>query len=190
MNGKLLAMFLAASALVVGAGLYYSLEYAYYQPVAPDSPAAKVRLTSLATGQPEVIPTADFQGIDADTSPLRYRACFTLPTSVPTLTATYRVYDTPVPLIAPRHFSCFDAAAIGDALDSGVAVAFLGLAKTQYGIDRVIAVLPDGRAYAWNQMNRCGEMVFAGEAVPKGCPPPPSDISASTSSRLRLPETN
>ena len=78
-----------------------------------------------------------------------------------------------MPLVAPRKFACFDAAAIGDALTHDKAVAFLGHANITYGVDRVVAVFNDGRAYAWNQLNHCGEVVYNGDPAPEGCPPPP-----------------
>jgi hypothetical protein len=43
----------------------------------------------------------------------------------------------------------------------------------RWGIDRVVAVLPDGRGFAWHQINPCGEVVFNGEPAPAGCPPLP-----------------
>jgi hypothetical protein len=44
---------------------------------------------------------------------------------------------------------------------------------SSYGIDRVVAVLPDGRGFAWHQINACGEVVFDGNPPPPGCPPVP-----------------
>ena len=38
-------------------------------------------------------------------------------------------------------------------LESGAAVAYLGQPNVHPGVDRVIAVYPDGRAFAWHQMN-------------------------------------
>ena len=52
-------------------------------------------------------------------------------------------------------------------------MAFLGEENITYGIDRVIAVMPDGRGFGWNQINACGEVVFDGDAAPEGCPTPP-----------------
>ncbi|MHC0053208.1 DUF6446 family protein [Actibacterium sp. D379-3] len=173
MTGKILAIVIVLAAVIAGVGLYYTQEYAYYAPVAPADPAADVYLTALIGGAPELVPSDGFEGIDADTSPLRFRACFTMPTSVATLSETYVIYETPVPLVAPRQFGCFDAVAIGEALETGDAVAFLGQANITYGVDRVIAVFPDGRAYAWNQMNHCGEVVYDGKPAPEGCPTPP-----------------
>ena len=69
------------------------------------------------------------------------------------MTETYAVYDAPTPLTAPGWFDCFDAEAIGTALEAGEAFAFLGQKNIHDGVDRVVAVFPDGRAYAWNQLN-------------------------------------
>ena len=44
-------------------------------------------------------------------------------------------------------------------------------------IDRIVAVYPDGRAYAWHQINRCGEVVFDGNSAPEGCPTPPEGLN-------------
>jgi hypothetical protein len=78
-----------------------------------------------------------------------------------------------VPLVAPGWFDCFDAAAIGADLAAGRAAAVLGEANVTYGIDRVLALYPDGRGYAWHQINACGEVVFDGDPPPPGCPPVP-----------------
>ena len=90
------------------------------------------------------------------------------------LTETYVSYEGAVPLNAPNWFGCFDAASIGEDLEEGQAFAFLSERNITYGIDRVVAVYDDGRAYAWHQINRCGQVVFAGNPAPSGCPPPPS----------------
>ena len=102
---------------------------------------------------PEAIIAKDVTGIDGESSPIRFRACFTTPLSVAMLTETYRTYDGAEPLNAPGWFGCFDAAAIGKALETGEAVAFLSQADIHPGVDRVVAVFPDGRAYAWHQLN-------------------------------------
>ena len=69
------------------------------------------------------------------------------------LTETYKVYEKPVPLIGPSWFGCFDANKIGEALEKGEAIAFLSQANIAPQIDRVVAVFPDGRAYAWHQLS-------------------------------------
>ena len=139
------------SALLAGGAIYYLQEYAFYQEVA-FTPGTAITLVALS-GQPEPIPVAGLTGIDATSSPLRFRACFTTDLGLPTLTEAFRVYDHATPLNAPSWFDCFDAARIGAALETGEAVAFLGQPEIAPQIDRVIAVFPDGRAYAWHQVN-------------------------------------
>lgn len=152
MNGKLVGAVIVVSALAMGAFVWWSQEYAYYRPV-EFTPGQEIRLTAIETGQPEAIIANDLQGTDADSSPLRFRACFTTPLSQGMLTETYRIYDYPEPNVGPVWFSCFDAAAIGAALERGEAIAFLAEADVSPGIDRVVAVFPDGRAFAWHQLN-------------------------------------
>ncbi|MFQ6554250.1 DUF6446 family protein [Aestuariibius insulae] len=162
-------MFILISALAAGAGLYYFQVYAFYEEV----PEGRVELTSVVSGLPEPILFEDYEGIDAESSPLRYRDCFTTGQSQAMLTETYLVYDGAEPRVAPGWFECFDADAIGAALQGGEAIAFLGVENVTYGIDRVVAVYPDGRGYSWHQINACGEVVFDGNPVPEDCPPIP-----------------
>ena len=151
MNGKWVGGVIVLSALLAGGAIYYLQEYAYYQTVA-FTPGAEITLTAL-NGVPEPIAVADLQGIDASSSPLRFRACFTTQLTQATLTEAFVVYDKATPLNAPSWFSCFDAASIGDALATGEAVAFLSRAEIAPQIDRVVAVFPDGQAFAWHQVN-------------------------------------
>ncbi len=150
--GKIAVGFIVIVALLGGAVLYYTQVYAYYQPVA-FRPGAEIRLTPVVGGVPEPMLAEDVSGIDGDSSPIRFRACFTTPMSLALLSETYRVYEGAEPLNAPGWFDCFDAAAIGAALETGEALAFLSEANIHPGVDRVVAVFPDGRAFAWHQLN-------------------------------------
>jgi len=150
-NGKIVGSFIVIVSLAFGAFVYWSQEYRYYSEVAAD--AANMTLVDIATGQPEPVLIDRFEGIDGSSSPIRYRACFTLPLRTGTLTETYQPYPDPTPLIAPGWFDCFDATAIGTALERGEALAFLSQRDLHDGVDRVIAVFPDGRAFAWHQLN-------------------------------------
>lgn len=156
MNGRIVAGFIVLTALAVGAAIYYLQEYAYYRTVEPASAEAVIRLTDLSGGT-EAVPTEGFEGVDADSSPLRFRACFHTPLSIALLSETFVTYARPTPLIGPRWFSCFDAERIGEDLETGVAVAFLSEKDIHPGVDRVVAVYPDGRAYAWQQLNESAE---------------------------------
>lgn len=150
--GRIVAGGLVVIGVLAGAAVWWLQEYAFYETVA-FSPGAEILLTPIASDIPEVIVADNLDGIDADSSPLRFRACFTTPLSQAMLSETYRIYDDPTPLHAPSWFDCFDATAIGAALEKGEALAFLGQAEIRPGVDRVVAVFPDGRAFAWHQLN-------------------------------------
>jgi len=150
-GGKAVGVVLLVGALVAGAALYYLQVYAFYDEIKQD--ASVIQLTSIMSGEPEEIIADGFEGIDSKSSPIRYRGCFTTPMSQSLLSETYVSYDAAVPLIGPGWFSCFDAKTIGADLESGVALPFLSQADVSNGVDRVVAVYPDGRAYIWHQLN-------------------------------------
>lgn len=151
MNGKIVGSFIVLSALIFGVVVYYTQEYAFYDEVSLQD--AGITMVNIATGEPEPVMVDGFEGIDGSSSPIRFRACFTLPMRTATLTETYEPYADPTPLTAPKWFDCFDAVEIGTALERGEALAFLSQHEIHDGVDRVIAVFPDGRAYAWHQLN-------------------------------------
>lgn len=151
MNGKWVGISLAAIGLIAGATIYYLQVYAYYEKV--DLETVDLRLTSVVSGQPEPITVDNLQAIDANSSPLRFRACFTTPISIAMLSETFVKYEHADPLVSPGWFDCFDATEIGEALETGSAVAFLAQKDIREGIDRVVAVMADGRAFAWHQLN-------------------------------------
>jgi hypothetical protein len=179
MSGKLVGSFIVIVAAIAGAAIYYLQVYAFYEDVSAHG-SQDVMLTSLVTGMPEPILYEDFKAIDATSSPIRYRACFTTAQSQAMMTETYEPYEAAEPLTGPRWFECFDAQDIGQALEKGEALAFLSQANVEYGIDRVVAVFPDGRGYAWHQINHCGEKVFDGAPAPEGCPPKPELSTPAT----------
>ncbi len=152
MNGKIVAGGIVLIGLVAGIAMYWLQVYAFYEPVS-FTPGNEITLVPIDSDVPEAIVAENITGIDANSSPLRFRACFTTPLTQATLTETYRLYPRPVPLTAPGWFDCFDADAIGEALERGEALAFLSRQEVAAGVDRVVAVFPDGRAYAWHQLN-------------------------------------
>lgn len=171
--GKALSIGILLCALIAGGGMYYLQVYHFYETVTPNG-RDDVQMTALASERPEPVRYDDFRAIDADSSPIRYRACFTTSMRHAQLTETFVAYDGAVPLVAPGWFDCFDAGALGAALQEGRALAFLGTRNITYGVDRIVAIHEDGRGWAWHQINRCGAEVFDGNPVPEGCPPPPA----------------
>ncbi len=136
-------------AAVAGVTMYYLQVYGFYEEVAA---VDEVTVTSVG-GDTEPLLVAGFQGIDADSSPLRYRACFQVPVALGTLTETIEIAEDAVPLNGPGWFDCYDAAEVGAALEAGDAVAFIGQRDISPGVDRIIAVMRDGRGFAWHQLN-------------------------------------
>ena len=171
---RVIIVLMLLTGAIAGGLLYYQQVYAYYDEVefTPDA----VQMTSLTSGEPETLLIENFDAIDAISSPLRYRACFTTPISLATLTETYVIMDEAEPRVAPSWFDCFDAEQIGADIRTD-AVVFMGVENIQYGIDRVVAVYPDGRGFAWHQINACGEVVFDGDPAPEGCPTPPESLN-------------
>jgi hypothetical protein len=145
-NGKFIVLGLAGSAAIAGAAMWYLQVHAFYRPL----PETTVLRVTTETG-PQPLSLSAFHGIDATSSPLRFRACVTL--ANPQELGSAEPATKPDPLTAPGWFECFDAGAIGTALQQGEAVAYLSEREIARGVDRIIAVYPDGRAFAWHQLN-------------------------------------
>ncbi len=169
MNGKIMGFVILISAVIAGAGMYYLQVYGFYQAVTEE----QVRLVSLNSQEPEPIIFDSFEAIDAESSPIRYRACFTTTQSLAFLTESYVLIDDVTPRNAPGWFDCFDAAAIGAEIEAGTALTFLGAKNVHYGVDRVVAITQDGRGYVWHELNDCGEKSYDGTVVGEACPPLP-----------------
>ena len=169
-TGKFVALVLLVSALVAGGALYYLQVYGFYAEVEPQ-PGRDVLLMPLQGDTPEPIAYADFVAIDADSSPIRYRACFTTTEPLDALRTHYVTLDLLSPRNAPGWFDCFDAAALGTALKDGSATAFLSAKNVRYGVDRIVAITEDGRCYVWYELNDCGAKAYDGTVVGEECPP-------------------
>lgn len=165
MTGRIAAVTILIAGLFAGFGMYYLQVYGFYTELEPQTD-----YTVAAAGEGTTqLPISAFRGIDANSSPLRYRACFTVSGELPELVTV----DAPTPLNAPGWFDCFDAATLGGDLEAGAARAVLVSTNAPYGFDRVMALYPDGRAYVWPQINPCGTAHFDGDPVPADCPTPP-----------------
>ncbi|WP_300039143.1 DUF6446 family protein [uncultured Roseobacter sp.] len=170
MNGKIVGSVIMISALAAGAALYYLQVYGFYEEASADM--QEVRLMSVTSQEPVVILTEGIEAIDADSSPIRFRACFTTPSSLAMLTETYVGLDRAVPRNAPDWFDCFDAGAIAAELQAGTALAFLGEKNVAFGVDRIVAITEDGRGYIWHELNDCGAKAYDGTVVGEECPKP------------------
>ena len=164
MTGRIAAALVVLAAVLGGGAMYYLQVYAYYE----RSEGGEVALT-LADGEPAIVPVTDASAIDADSSPLRYRACFREALDP----AAFEPYPAAEPTVGPRWFGCYDAGEATRAIEEGAAAPVLGTANLTYGVDRVAALFADGRGMMWHQLNPCGAAVYAGREPPAGCPPPP-----------------
>ena len=174
MNGKVIAIVLILSGAIAGGALYYLQVYGYYTEVQA-VPGQDVTLVSLATQEPEPILYDNFRAIDADSSPIRYRACFTTTMTQALLSETYVAAVKPQPRTGPGWFDCFDAEKIAAELEAGTAIAFLGHKNIHYGVDQIVAITQDGRGYVWNDLNDCGSKSYDGTVVGEECPARPED---------------
>ncbi|WP_299777639.1 DUF6446 family protein [uncultured Roseobacter sp.] len=168
MNGKIVGSVILISAVVAGAALYYLQVYGFYEEVTAEM--TEVQLVSLTSGVPEPIRTEAIDAIDADSSPIRFRACFKTPASLPFLTETYVSLERVTPRNAPDWFDCFDAAAIAAEMQAGTALPFLGQKNVAFGVDRIVVITDDGRGYIWHELNDCGEKAYDGTIVGEECP--------------------
>jgi len=173
-----MALIILICAAVAGGALYYTQEYAFYETVTPKG-ADDVQMLSVVSLNPETIVYDNFQAIDANSSPIRYRACFTTSFSLAMLSETYVGVVHATPRNAPDWFDCFDAEEIGVELEEGTALAFMGQKNIAYGVDRIIAITDDGRGYVWHDLNECGDKAYDGTAIGEACPPRPSDATSN-----------
>ena len=164
MTGRVAAILIVLAAVLGGGTMYYLQVYAYYE----RSQGGEVALTPLE-GERTAVPASDLAAIDASSSPLRYRACFSQALDPD----DYAPYPAAEPTVGPGWFDCYDAGEATRAIETGEAAAVLGTADVTYGVDRVAALFADGRGMVWHQLNPCGEAVYAGRDAPAGCPPPP-----------------
>ncbi len=186
MNGIRFAIVgILGSALIGGAFMYYNLVYAGYAELTQEQ-VGEIQLVSVVSGLAEPILSENVKAIDTVTEgvrlsgPISFRACFETSQSQAMLSETYVIIDDAIPLNAPNWFDCFNAQDIGKAIEDGGAIAFMSEENISYGVDRVVAVLPDGRGFVWHQLNACGDAVFAGDNTPDGCPDLP-EFSAEDS---------
>ena len=171
MTGKIAAIAILISALVAGALMYYLQVYGFYREV----PDLQVELVSLTSQEPEEIAVRNLKAIDADSSPIRFRACFETDMSHAMATETYEMTEQTDPRNAPGWFDCFDAAALGAEIEAGTALTFLGGKNVHYGVDRIVALTDDGRGYIWHELNDCGEKAYDGTVVGEACPEAPAN---------------
>lgn len=148
-TGKIMVSMLLLVAVLTGAAIWYLQVYGFYEEVDEITGASEMVVT-LPDGATRQVAVEGFRAIDARSSPIRWRACFTLD---PTEVADAALYEDATPLNGPDWFRCYSARALTADLAAGNAVAVLGQSEIRPDVDRVIVVYPDGRAFGWHQFN-------------------------------------
>jgi Family of unknown function (DUF6446) len=139
-SGRLLMIGLLAFATVFGAALVYFQFFAFYE---------RQRGVGALRIDGEAVPVADYDGIDATSSPLKLRGCFRID---PAAVAARAPAADATPLVAPFWFRCFDAGRLTADLAVGGARAYDIGPDAPPGFDLMLAVYPDGRGYIWRQL--------------------------------------
>ncbi|MGR3502807.1 DUF6446 family protein [Pseudaestuariivita sp.] len=168
MMGRVIVVGMVLIALVAGAAMYYLQVYGFYEEI--DSADRDPVLLTTLSGETQTLNVTQFQAIDAESSPIRYRACFTTDARPGALAETFETLPRTFPRTAPPWFECFDAEALGAALSAGTAQAFMGVQNLEFGIDRIVAVTEDGRGYIWHDINDCGDKAYDGTPLGDDCP--------------------
>ena len=141
MSGRRLVLAFLAFLAVFAAGLVWTQLFAYYQ-----------RQTGVGalTIAGQAVPVADYDGIDAATSPLKLRGCLRID---PAAVAALAPATDATPLNPPFWFRCFSARALSRDLAAGAAKAYRIEHDQPPGFDLMLAVYPDARGYVWRQLN-------------------------------------
>ena len=166
MNGKIIGIAIMFSAFVAGVSLYYLQIYAFYDQVINDD----VHLISVGFNVSESIQFENFEAIDAESSPIRYRACFTTKLPLSELKKSYVTIKNVTPRNAPWWFDCFNSETIGMDLLNGEALSFLGQKNIEFGVDRIVSINKQGQGFVWHELNDCGKKAYDGTVVGEQCP--------------------
>jgi hypothetical protein len=167
MSSRVFISAFGAFCVIFGVALWYYQTRAFY--------TETTDVTEIII-QGQTLPVVNYTGIDADTSPLKLRACFRIRDGVaPDALALFPLAPEATPLVAPSWFDCFDASAMTRGIAEGPLRAIIAAHDEPWGFDRIVATWPDGRGYMWRQANACGEAQYSGDPLPERCPPPPAD---------------
>lgn len=140
--GRVVVLAILAFAAIFAAALWWFQVYAFYE---RQSGVGGIEVAGLT------VPVADYEGIDAASSPLKLRGCFR---ADPAAFAAAPPDAEATPLVAPSWFGCFDAGAITADLAAGRARAYALGRDEPAGFDLVVAIYPDGRGYLWRQLGK------------------------------------
>ena len=143
MSGRSFVFVFLAFLMIFTLILFYFQNFAFYK---------RVETKNRLLIQKKVVEVINYYGIDARSSGLKLRECFTVADEAFDIKGLTR-YQKPTPLNAPFWFDCFNAESITKDINTNKAVAFLSKKEEFDGIDKVIALYPDGTGFQWRQLN-------------------------------------
>ena len=143
MSGRSFVFVFMAFLMIFTLTLFYFQNFAFYE---------RVETKNRLLIQKKVVEVINYYGIDASSPGLKLRECFTLADETFDIKGLTR-YQKPTPLNAPFWFECFNAESITKDINTNKAVAFLSKKEEFDGIDKVIALYPDGTGFQWRQLN-------------------------------------
>ncbi|OUX41187.1 hypothetical protein CBE37_05360 [bacterium TMED277] len=143
MNGRSFIFVFIGFLMIFTLFLFYFQNFAFYE---------RLTVKSRLAIEKKMVEVINYNGIDASSSGLKLRECFTV-TEESFEIKDLTIYQNPTPLNAPFWFECFNAESITLDLNANKAVAFLSKKEEFDGIDKVIALYPDGTGFQWRQLN-------------------------------------
>ncbi len=143
MNGRSLIIVFLTFLMIFTLLLFYFQNFAYYK---------RLKIKNSLLIEKKLVEVTEYSGITASSSGLKLRECFRIVDQSFDI-SVLKVYQKPTPLNAPFWFGCFNAKSLADDLIANKAVAFLSKKEEFDGIDKVIALYPDGTAFQWRQLN-------------------------------------
>ncbi|HIP24832.1 MAG TPA: histidine kinase [Rhodobacteraceae bacterium] len=141
MSGKIMAGGLVLFTIIFGVLLWYAQYYAYYNEVSG---------LEMVTVEGRDVAVQDYLGLEGESSGLKLRGCFTVDVAA---FDGVTLAENPTPTTPPGWFDCFDVVQLTADVESGAATTYMAAKNGQDGLDRIIAVYPDGRAFMWRQLN-------------------------------------
>ena len=141
MNGRIFSISLIVFCAIFGGALFYFQVFAFYK---------KVDTLSHIEVNGNSIPVKNYEGIESASSALKLRGCFEVD---PSVFSDQQLAENPTPLAAPFWFKCFDYEYLHNQIVKGYPKVYLAQKNEYDGIDRLVLVFDNGKAYQWRQLN-------------------------------------
>ncbi len=141
MSGRVFSISLILFCTIFGVVLFYFQVFAFYE---------RADTISHIEVSGNNIPVKNYKGIKSASSALKLRGCFKVD---PSLFIGKPLAENPTPLAAPYWFKCFDHEYLHKQIIKGQPKVYLAKKNEYDGIDRLVLVFDNGKAYQWRQLN-------------------------------------